>query len=167
MPVYCPSTHKRSSEMTRTRVLLFALLAIFAFTSASLPAQAQDPAKPGLFINLTTDDTWSAAKAIMFAHERALKNGHKPVAIWMNVRAVYLADKKRASHVHGLLRESNKSIQDMLAAFIADGGTVIMCQACSKAAGLTREDYIDGVTMGDWETVSAILVDPQVKTLSW
>jgi predicted peroxiredoxin len=103
----------------------------------------------------------------MFAHEKALKNGHKPVAIWMNVRAVYLADKKRASHVHGLMRESNKSIQDMLKAFIADGGMVIMCQACSKAAGLTSEDYIDGVTMGSWETVSSVLFDPNVKTLSW
>lgn len=153
--------------MTRIRAFLFALLAMFAIASTPLPAQAQDAVKPGLFINLTTDDTWSAAKAIMFAHERALKNGHKPVAIWMNVRAVYLADKKRASHVHGLMRESNKSVQDMLAAFIADGGTVIMCQACSQAAGLTKEDYIDGVTMGDWDTVSGILFDPAVKTLSW
>jgi predicted peroxiredoxin len=123
--------------------------------------------KPGLFINLTTDDTWAAAKAIMFAHEKALKNGHKPVAIWLNVRAVYLAEKKRPSHVHGLMREQNKSIQDMLADFMRDGGTVIMCQACSKAAGLTKADYIDGVKMGDWEIVSEILFDPKVKTLSW
>ena len=48
----------------------------------------------GLFVNLTTDDTWSAAKAISFAHQKALKNGHKPVAIWLNVRAVYLADAR-------------------------------------------------------------------------
>lgn len=153
--------------MTKVRAFLIVLLAMFVLANAPLPAQAQEAAKPGLFINLTTDDTWSAAKAIMFAHERALKNGHKPVAIWLNVRAVYLADKKRASHVHGLMRENNKSIQDMLAGFIADGGTVIMCQACSKAAGLTKADYIDGVTMGDWETVSGILFDPNVKTLSW
>ena len=129
-------------------------------------AHAED-AKPGLFINLTTDDTWAAAKAIMFAHEKALKSGHKPVAIWMNVRAVYLADKKRASHVHGLMRDKNMSIQDMLTAFIKDGGMVIMCQACSKAAGLTKADYIDGVTMGDWATIESILFDPNVKTLSW
>jgi predicted peroxiredoxin len=129
-------------------------------------ANAQD-SKPGLFINLTTDDTWSAAKAIMFAHEKALKSGHKPVAIWLNVRAVYLADKKRASHIHGLLRDRNMSIQDMLKAFIRDGGTVIMCQACSQAAGLTEADYIEGVKMGNWKLVSGLLFDPNVKTLGW
>jgi len=147
-------------------------LAIFAVAFAALmsvfpPANAAGEDKPGLFINLTIDDTWSAAKAIYFAHEKALKNGHKPVAIWLTVRAVYLADKKRASHVHGLMRESNMSIQDMLAAFIRDGGTVIMCGACSQAAGLTKDDYIDGVQMGTWDLVSSILFDPNVKTLSW
>ena len=151
----------------RNKLIAAAILAFAVFAGPLLaPASAQET-KPGLFINLTTDDTWSAAKAIMFAHEKALKNGHKPVAIWLNVRAVYLADKKRASHVHGLMREQNLSIQDMLATFIKDGGTVIMCQACSKAAGLTEADYIDGVTMGTWDTVSGILFDPAVKTLSW
>lgn len=153
--------------MTKLRILLIAMMALIAAAITPSATHAQDGSKPGLFINLTTDDTWSAAKAIMFAHEKALKNGHKPVAIWMNVRAVYLADKKRASHVHGLMRESGKSIQDMLKAFIADGGMVIMCQACSKAAGLSRDDYIDGVTMGSWDTVSGVLFDPNVKTLSW
>ena len=149
--------------LKNTVIMLFAAMAIL---HGAAGANAQS-GKPGLFINLTTDDTWSAAKAIMFAHEKALKNGHSPVAIWMNVRAVYLADKKRASHVHGLMRDSNMSIQDMLAAFIKDGGMVIMCQACSKAAGLTKADYIDGVTMGDWATIESILFDPNVKTLSW
>lgn len=146
-------------------------LAAIAIATASLaptsPALAQDDDKPGLFVNLTTDDTWSAAKAIMFAHEKALKNGHEPVAIWLNVRAVYLADKKRPSHIHGLMAENGTSIQDMLTAFIADGGQVIMCSACSKAAGLTEADYIDGVTMGTWPVVDGLLFDPDVKTLSW
>jgi sulfur relay (sulfurtransferase) complex TusBCD TusD component (DsrE family) len=146
-------------------------LAAVAIAAASLvstsPVLAQDAPKPGLFVNLTTDDTWSAAKAIMFAHEKALKNGHEPVAIWLNVRAVYLADKKRPSHIHGLMAESGTSVQDMLTAFIADGGQVIMCSACSKAAGLTEADYIDGVTMGTWPVVEGLLFDPDVKTLGW
>ncbi len=123
--------------------------------------------KGGLFVNLTTDDTWSAAKAILFAHEKVLKNGYSPVAIWMNVRAIYLIDKKRASHVHGLMAADGKSIQDMLKDFMADGGTVIACGACSKAAGLTKNDFIAGVKMGNPELVQGILFDPKVKTLSW
>jgi len=71
--------------------LLVALLTAFAATTA----HADD--RQGLFINLTTDDTWSASKAIFFAHHRVLKSGYEPVAIWLNVRGIYLADKKRAS----------------------------------------------------------------------
>ena len=151
----------------RLRNMLAAALMVLAAGIGLGGAAAAQDAKPGLFVNLTTDDTWSAAKAIMFAHDKALKNGHSPVAIWLNVRAVYLADKKRPSHVHGLMRESDMSIQDMLAAFMADGGQVIMCQACSAAAGLTEADYIDGVTMGTWPVVEGLLFDPDVKTLSW
>lgn len=143
-----------------TRVFLVLALVVGAAT-----AQAED-GKRGLFVNLTTDDTWAAAKAIMFAHDKSLKNGHD-TAIWLNVRGVYLADKKRPSHVHGLMKEQGKSIQDMLADFMADGGTVIMCQACSAAAGLTQADYIDGVTMGSWPVVESWLFRDGMQTLSW
>jgi len=146
---------------------LFAALFVAAATLAPVqPAQAED-GKMGLFVNLTTDDTWAAAKAISFAHQKALKGGHAPVAIWLNVRGVYLADKKRPSHVHGLMAESGKSIQNMLTDFMADGGQVIMCGVCSKAAGLTKEDYIDGVVMGKWPLVESLLFDPNIKTLAW
>jgi len=85
----------------------------------------------------------------------------------MNVRGIYLIDKKRASHVHGLMAKDGKSIQDMLKDFMADGGIVIACGACSKAAGLTKDDFIEGVKMGNPELVQSILFDPKVKTLSW
>lgn len=133
----------------------------------NLPSAMAEENKGGLFINLTTDDTWAAAKAIFFAHEKVLKSGHKPVAIWMNVRAIYLIDKKRPSHVHGLMKEQGASIQDMLTAFMKDGGIVIACGACSQAAGLKKEDFIDGVQMGNPDLVFSLLFDPDVKTLSW
>ena len=142
------------------RMILIAMLVI-----APMTAMADDD-KRGLFVNLTTDDTWAATKAIMFAHQKSLKNGHD-TAIWLNVRAVYLADKKRASHVHGLMAEQGTSSQDMLAAFIADGGTVIMCAACSQAAGLTQADYIDGVVMGSFPVVEGWLFREGMQTLSW
>ena len=146
--------------------LISAVLMAIALFASSQPGQAEQDRPRGLFVNLTTDDTWSAAKAIMFAHQKSLKNGHD-TAIWLNVRAVYLADKKRPSHVHGLMADKGMSIQDMLAAFIADGGTVIMCGACSKAAGLTQADYIDGVTMGSWSVVDGWLCREGMQTLAW
>ncbi len=146
--------------------LMCLLAVVLCITGFSYTAQAGET-KGGLFVNLTTDDTWAATKAIMFAHQKVLKRGYKPVAIWLNVRGIYLGDKKRASHVHGLMKDNNQSIQDMLTAFIQDGGTVIACSACSKAAGLVHEDFIEGVTMGNPNLVSEILFDPNVKTLSW
>ncbi|WP_295884596.1 DsrE family protein [uncultured Thiohalocapsa sp.] len=146
-------------------VFLAVVLSLLLSGLASNATAAEE--KGGLFVNLTTDDTWAAGKAILFAHEKVLKRGHKPVAIWLNVRAIYLADKKRPSHIHGLMKERGKSIQDMLQAFVNDGGVVIACAACSQAAGLTEEDFIDGVQMGNPDLVMGLLFDPQVKTLSW
>lgn len=154
--------------MTLRSFAIYAVMA-FALVFSSLPMQASasdGDEKRGLFVNLTTDDTWSAAKAIMFAHKRALANGHE-TAIWLNVRAVYLADKKRPSHVHGLMAKDGTSIQDMLKAFMADGGTVIMCGACSKAAGLTKDDYIEGVVMGSWPVMEKWIFGEHMQTLSW
>jgi sulfur relay (sulfurtransferase) complex TusBCD TusD component (DsrE family) len=153
--------------MRALKSFFVAIATLIALMAPMAHAQDADVKTRGLFVNLTTDDTWSAAKAISFAHEKVLKNGHSPVAIWLNVRAVYLADKKRPSHVHGLMREQNMSIQDMLTAFMADGGQVIMCAACSQAAGLTQADYIDGVTMGTWPVVEGLLFNPDVATLAW
>ena len=150
----------RTMKITWLGVLVAALLA-----ASAAPAAEDKPM--GLFVNLTTDDTWSAAKAILFVHEKVLKQGHKPVAIWMNVRGIYLIDKKRPSHVHGLMKKDGRSIQDMLTAFMNDGGIVIACAACSQAAGLAKDDFIDGVQMGNPKLVKGILFDPNVKTLSW
>ena len=150
-------------KQTKSITTLLVLLLACAFTSVSPAAEHEG----GLFVNLTRDDTWAATKAIMFAHQKVLKSGHKPVAIWLNVRAIYLADKKRASHVHGLMRDKGQSVQDMLDAFINDGGIVIACSACSRAAGLGQDDFIEGVQMGTPDLVMGLLFDPKVKTLSW
>lgn len=136
------------------------IIKVMAFTLITSVITATHAANPkgGLFVNLTTDNTRAATKAIMFAHKKVLKRGYKPVAIWLNVRGIYLIDKERVS----LSR-----IQDLLKAFIKDGGMVIACSACSKANGFEYADFIDGVKMGNIELVSSLLFNPMVKTLSW
>lgn len=93
-----------------------------------------------------------------------LKAGHKPVSIWLNVRAVYLADKRRAP---ARLNPDTPDIHAMLQAFIADGGQVIVCMACSRVAGLTKADLIDGVVMGSPDVVMPALMGPDIRTLTW
>lgn len=153
--------------MKKNRFFTPVFAALFLVMLALPTLSSAEESKGGLFVNLTTDDTWAAAKAISFAHQKVLKAGYKPVAIWLNIRGIYLADKKRSSHVHGLMREKDLSVKDLLTAFMKDGGIVIACGACSKAAGLTEPDFIEGVQMGNPELVSGILFDPNVKTLSW
>lgn len=143
---------------------LLAAPAAFAQAPAPSPASAATPARPGLFVNLTTDDTWAASKAIFFAHQRVLLAGHRPVSIWLNVRGVYLADRRRASARIG---PQVPDIQAMLRAFIADGGQVIACQACMGVAGLAPADLVEGVLVGSPEVLMPALMGPDVRTLSW
>ncbi len=63
--------------------------------------------------------------------------------------------------------DKNQSIQALLTKFIKDGGVVLMCQACSAAAGLNQADVFDRDRIDDWPTVSGYLFDPAIKTLSW
>jgi predicted peroxiredoxin len=152
------------------RFLLAALTGAVLVTAA--PAQAQAPApapaagaaRPGLFVNLTTDDPWAASKAIFFAHQRVLRAGYRPVSIWLNVRGVYLADRRRAS---ARVSPQVADIQAMLRAFIAEGGQVIACQACMGVAGLTAADLIEGVVVGTADVLMPALMGPDVRTLTW
>lgn len=149
----------------KTPVLIFSLMIALLTTFTTTSAHAEH--RPGLFVNLTTDDTWSATKAIAFAHHQILKAGHGPVAIWLNVRGIYLADASRASDVPGSMADHGHSIQDMLQTFIEEGGKVIACRGCAQAAGLTDDDLIEGVQMGNPDLVRGILFDPNVRTLTW
>ncbi|WP_206021022.1 hypothetical protein [Antarcticimicrobium luteum] len=57
-------------KILRPRFLALAIvLALFAVATSGA-VRAEDAAKRGLFNDLTTDDTRTAAKTIMFAHEK-------------------------------------------------------------------------------------------------
>lgn len=152
--------------------LLGASLMLPGLAAAQAPAAGQTPAqataatqaRPGLFVNLTTDDAWAASKAIFFAHQRVLRTGHRPVSIWLNVRAVYLADRRRAP---ARVSPAVPDIPAMLRAFIADGGRVIACQACMGVAGLTAAELIEGVEVGSPDVLMPLLMGPDIRTLSW
>ena len=150
--------------------LLGGLLSWSVITAA--PARSETPsdrtaenvAEPGgLFVNLTTDDTWTASMAISFAHN-ALQSGHQPVTIFLSVRGVYLADRERLPATEG---NSDLNIHQKLQAFIGDGGKVIVCPSCSHEAGLTQEDYIEGVVLGEKGGILPLLSAPNTVTLSF
>jgi predicted peroxiredoxin len=120
-------------------------------------------AEGGLLINLTTSDTWSAAMAITFA-QQSLDSGYEPVTIWLNVEGIYLADSNRPAHTHGLLE---RDMQELLQDFIDNGGRVLACPACTEAAGLSSDDFVDGVEMASPDIIMPLLSDDNIQTLTW
>ena len=52
--------------MKKTLILALTLALLLSRFSLHVSAAEEEG---GLFVNLTTDDTWAAAKAILFAHE--------------------------------------------------------------------------------------------------
>jgi predicted peroxiredoxin len=142
------------------RVLSVLVIAIFVMGGSAFGADK----KMGLFVNLTTDDTWNACKAISFAKNKSLANGHKTV-IWLNARGVYLADKRRVSVSPNMM--GHTTLAEALQSFIKDGGEVYVCQLCAKKAGLTQDDLIKGVKIGKEEIILPYVFSHDMKTLSW
>ncbi len=134
-------------------------------TGVSAVLAQEEPATTdrGLFVNLTTDDTWSANMAISLA-QNGVDQGLRPVVIFLNVRGVYLGHNKRLPAKEG---NSDLNIHEKLQAFIESGGQVLACPSCSREAGLTQADYIDGVVLGEPGGALRFLTDPTITVISY
>jgi len=116
-----------------------------------------------LFVNLSSDEINRAAMAINFS-TRVLKQKKIPVTIFLNVEGVRIADKNLPHHKH----INGQSTQEMLKAFIAAGGKVIICPMCMKNVGrLTPDDIVDGVVVGGSDVTWPALFDDGVRVLSY
>ena len=125
------------ARMQTLSVLALVLWAVLVSSTVSADT------KKTIFYNLTTDEAWAAGMAIGQAN-KALENGYK-VAIFLNVRAVFLASKEfKTDSWSG----SDQTLQDMLKSAMNKGATVIICPMCLKKAGLTMDDVIEGVVKG-------------------
>ncbi|CAD0217806.1 hypothetical protein PL10110_1010005 [Planktothrix agardhii] len=56
------------------------------------------------------------------------------------------------------LGNGDLTIHQRLQKFIEDGGTVIACPNCSRKAGLTQEDLIEGVVLGQEDRLAIQLI---------
>jgi predicted peroxiredoxin len=156
--------------MQRSLIFALGLMAglVFAFAVPSGRAHDADtlansaPQKNPLFINMTTGDSWRGWMGLHFAHA-TLKQGH-PVAIFLNLDAVKLASLTGE-------QEKKPSMQrvprDILADFIRDGGTVLMCGPCMAEFGLKMEDLVPGVQMGKPGYTQSFIFAENARTLTW
>lgn len=151
--------------MLTRRLVAIALVAIAWTLPATAPASAAEndanATASTLFINLTTDDAWTAHMALFYA-EQVRAMGH-PVAIFLNVRGVRLADRTAAQEADAL---SGKTSREMLLDLIDKGATVYVCRMCTKVAGMNESDWIDGAKAGDAETIR-LQMAPTTRTMSY
>jgi predicted peroxiredoxin len=139
------------------RTMMVLLVAAGAFSSVS---QASEQS---LFINLTSNELNRAAMAISFGH-KVLAKKKMPVAIFLNVEGVHLANRDMPQNVHS----SGKTLRQMLDDFMADGGQVIVCPMCMKnVGGMGEEDLIEGAVLGGPNTTWKALFADEVTVLSY
>ena len=123
------------------------------------PSQA---AKPSLFVNMTTGDSWRGWMGLHFAHN-TMKMGN-PVTIFLNLDAVQLASLKGE-------QEKRPSMQrvprDIVADFIKDGGKVLICGPCLAEFGLTLNDLVSGVELAKPGYTQSFIFAENARTLTW
>lgn len=145
----------------------FALLAAclaFVIAPCLSPSPAQAQEKGALFINITNEDPWKVSMAAFFGTQFALKQGHGPVVLFVNVQATPMFRKDRA----GVRAEQfGKTVHEMLAEFRAAGGKIQVCPVCIKALGIPATELVEGAEVASVKSVNDVLFRPDTKTLSW
>ncbi len=146
--------------MTLLRTLL--AVALVAVTVAGAPgARAEDPPHH-FFYNITTDDAWAAGRALTHASV-AVNRGHS-VTVFLNVRAVHLAEKDVPQGSYSVTAETPR---DLLAGLIESGQAVLVCGICMVAGGVAEDDLIDGATITGPELTFGALTAPNTIVLSY
>jgi predicted peroxiredoxin len=126
--------------LLQAAILAIMLSAVLISAVAPSPSLAGEP-RP-IFYNVTTDDTWTAGMALSQANVAASR-GH-PVTVFLNVRAVHLADREA---VLGTFGPSGKTPAELIAALVAKEQTVLVCGTCMKVGGMVQDDLLEGVVM--------------------
>jgi sulfur relay (sulfurtransferase) complex TusBCD TusD component (DsrE family) len=127
-------------------------------------AQSAKPAaeKPGLFVNLTSDDTWRGWMALHFAW-RTQQQGH-PTTVFLNLDAVRWAWSK---FPHKTLDNIGTPPQTALTNLLKDGGTVLICGPCIDRLGIPAKDLIPGVKMGAPGLTQSLMFKEGTRIISW
>lgn len=134
---------------------LLPTLTLIAALAATAPAVAgnSDP----LFINMTADEAHRVSMALNFGiKQQAL--GH-PLTLFLNDKGVLVGSKANARQYP----EQQKVVADIL----AKGGTVIVCPMCMKHYGVTQDDLLPGLQVGNPELTGGALFKDNTRTLTW
>ncbi|WP_022850058.1 hypothetical protein [Limisalsivibrio acetivorans] len=112
--------------------------------------------KTSLFVNLTSDEGWRAAKALRFSTQ-ALMRGHA-VTILLNIRAVFVAD---------ITKKGFDDERDLIRGVIEKGGRILIGPDCMNEAGMPAENVMKGVETATADSVFEAAMAEDAKIISW
>jgi len=136
---------------------------ILIFIIAAAGTAFGGAAEKSLFVNLTSNEMNRAAMAINFG-TRVRAKKQIPVTIFLNVDGVRLVNR----HIPGSTHVSGKTLQQMLAGFMAAGGKVIACPMCMKnVGGMTKADLLEGVVIGSSDVTWPALFAENATVLNY
>lgn len=128
------------------------------FVAFGLMASAAVAEGHSMFVNVTSSDNIKAPMAVMFAN-KGLKKGIK-MTIFLNTEGVRLAVKAFNTPTNA---RDGQNVHEMLAGFMKNGGTVLVCPMCLSAQGYDKADLIPGVQVTDADkTFDTILANEKV-----
>jgi predicted peroxiredoxin len=127
---------------------------------AAVPGRAAE--KATLLVNLTTDDVWNNQMGLGIVRNYVDAIGG-PAVVFLNVRAVALANRRVPQHTDAL---AQKDFQTVLRELIGKGVKVYVCGECTRQAGLSIEDRLEGTEIGGTALLE-LLADPRTNVLSY
>lgn len=145
------------ADLRRAALGLLAAACILVAAAGSAVAQEQRT----LLINLTTDDVWTNQMA--FGYANSVLDAGYDVAVFLNVRAVVMANADIPQHTEG---GRGQTAHDEIAVLIDRGARVFVCGGCTRQAGLSADDWIDGVEPGGADLI-AIQMAPTTSIMSF
>ena len=151
------------------RIAIFALGLVLGLAVAQIPASRMfealaqtSAARPALFVNMTSGDSWRGWMGLHFAHN-TMTQGHE-VTVFLNLDAVKLAARAGEQEKRPSMRRIPREI---LVDFIRDGGKVLVCGPCLAEFGLKIEDLVPGVELGKPGYTQSFIFAKDARTLTW
>ena len=136
----------------RSRISIFAALAILALGAAAGWAEHHEGEAVVVHLSQSTNDLHAASMALKLG--TALQKSGAKVTLFVDLEGVRIADVRQPLD----LRWGNSPpIGELYQGFVESGGKVLVCPHCAAAAGLDAKSLRKGAKIGSSEDIVNVL----------
>lgn len=97
-----------------------------------------------LLINCTRGKEDPERATLPFVVGNVAASADQKTVIILTIEGVWLATK---GYADGVQKEGFQPLAELISGFVANGGEVWACSACTKPRGITQDHLIDGATI--------------------